>query len=57
MAGAAPLLCAGVTTWASLRRWNVRAGSRVAIVELGGLGHMASKLAKGKASLHRSTSK
>ena len=46
LAGAAPLLCAGVTTWSPLRHWQVRAGSRVAVVGLGGLGHMALKLAK-----------
>ncbi|MDE2590973.1 MAG: NAD(P)-dependent alcohol dehydrogenase [Patescibacteria group bacterium] len=44
--GAAPLLCAGVTTWSPLRRWNVGKGSNVAVVGLGGLGHMALKLAK-----------
>jgi uncharacterized zinc-type alcohol dehydrogenase-like protein len=43
--GAAPLLCAGITTWSPLRRWNVGAGSKVAVVGLGGLGHMALKLA------------
>lgn len=42
----APLLCAGITTWSPLRHWNVKAGSRVAVVGLGGLGHMAVKLAK-----------
>lgn len=47
LAGAAPLLCAGITTWSPLKRWNVRAGSRVAVIGLGGLGHMALKLAKG----------
>ncbi|HBO37619.1 MAG TPA: hydroxyacid dehydrogenase [Pasteurellaceae bacterium] len=41
-----PLLCAGITTWSPLRHWNVGKGSRVAIVGLGGLGHMAIKLAK-----------
>lgn len=46
-AAAAPLLCAGITTWSPLRRWNVKAGSKVAVVGLGGLGHMAIKLAKG----------
>jgi uncharacterized zinc-type alcohol dehydrogenase-like protein len=46
LAGAAPLLCAGITTWSPLRHWNVQAGSRVAIVGLGGLGHMGLKLAK-----------
>lgn len=45
-AGAAPLLCAGITTWSPLRHWNVGPGSRVAVVGLGGLGHMALKLAK-----------
>ncbi|AXV81656.1 NAD(P)-dependent alcohol dehydrogenase [Ralstonia solanacearum] len=45
-AGAAPLLCAGVTTWSPLHRWNVGKGSKVAVVGLGGLGHMALKLAK-----------
>ena len=44
--GAAPLLCAGITTWSPLRHWKVQAGSKVAIVGLGGLGHMAIKLAK-----------
>ena len=43
----APLLCAGITTWSPLRHWNVKEGSKVAVVGLGGLGHMAIKLAKG----------
>ncbi len=43
--GAAPLLCAGITTWSPLRHWKVGPGSRVAVVGLGGLGHMALKLA------------
>ena len=43
----APLLCAGVTTWSPLKHWNVKKGSKVAVVGLGGLGHMAIKLAKG----------
>lgn len=42
----APLLCAGITTWSPLRHWNVGKGSKVAVVGLGGLGHMALKLAK-----------
>lgn len=42
---AAPLLCAGITTYSPLRRWNAGPGKRVAIVGLGGLGHMAVKLA------------
>lgn len=41
----APLLCAGVTTYSPLRHWNVSKGSVVGIVGLGGLGHMAIKLA------------
>lgn len=45
LAGAAPLLCAGITTWSPLRHWNVGKGSKVAVVGLGGLGHMALKLA------------
>jgi alcohol dehydrogenase (NADP+) len=44
--GAAPLLCAGITTWSPLRHWNVEEGTNVGIVGLGGLGHMAIKLAK-----------
>jgi uncharacterized zinc-type alcohol dehydrogenase-like protein len=39
----APLLCAGITTYSPLRRWGVGAGHRLAIVGLGGLGHMAVK--------------
>jgi alcohol dehydrogenase (NADP+) len=46
LAGAAPLLCAGITTWSPLRHWKVGTGSHVAIVGLGGLGHMGLKLAK-----------
>ena len=42
---AAPLLCAGITTYSPLRRWDVGPGSRVAVVGLGGLGHMGVKLA------------
>jgi uncharacterized zinc-type alcohol dehydrogenase-like protein len=42
----APLLCAGITTWSPLRHWNVKEGTKVAVVGLGGLGHMAIKLAK-----------
>jgi uncharacterized zinc-type alcohol dehydrogenase-like protein len=45
LAGAAPLLCAGITTWSPLRHWNVGPDSKVAVVGLGGLGHMALKLA------------
>ncbi|MES2609661.1 MAG: NAD(P)-dependent alcohol dehydrogenase [Pseudomonadota bacterium] len=46
LAAAAPLLCAGITTWSPLRHWKVGPGSKVAVVGLGGLGHMALKLAK-----------
>lgn len=45
-AGAAPLLCAGITTWSPLRRWKIGKDSKVAVIGLGGLGHMALKLAK-----------
>lgn len=41
----APLLCAGITTWSPLRHWGVKAGDKVGIVGLGGLGHMAVKFA------------
>ena len=44
-AGIAPVLCAGITTWSPLRYWNVDKDSKVAVVGLGGLGHMAIKLA------------
>jgi uncharacterized zinc-type alcohol dehydrogenase-like protein len=43
----APLLCAGITTWSPLKHWKVEEGSKVAVIGLGGLGHMAIKLAKG----------
>ncbi|MDR3526157.1 MAG: NAD(P)-dependent alcohol dehydrogenase [Rhizomicrobium sp.] len=46
MKGAAPLLCAGITTFSPLRHWLVDDHSKVAIVGLGGLGHMGIKLAK-----------
>jgi alcohol dehydrogenase (NADP+) len=42
---AAPLLCAGITAWTPLRRWQVGRGTRVGVIGLGGLGHMAVKLA------------
>jgi uncharacterized zinc-type alcohol dehydrogenase-like protein len=44
-AGVAPLMCAGITVWEPLRRWNVGPGSVVAVVGLGGLGHLAVKFA------------
>ncbi len=46
LTGAAPLLCAGITTYSPLRHFGVKAGDRVAIVGLGGLGHMGVKFAK-----------
>ena len=45
LAGAAPLLCAGITTYSPMRRWGVTTGKRVGVVGLGGLGHMGVKLA------------
>jgi uncharacterized zinc-type alcohol dehydrogenase-like protein len=45
-AGTAPLLCAGITTYSPLRHWNVGKGQKVGVVGLGGLGHMAVKLAR-----------
>jgi uncharacterized zinc-type alcohol dehydrogenase-like protein len=47
LARAAPILCAGITTWSPLRTWGVGEGSRVGVIGLGGLGHMAVKLAAG----------
>jgi len=44
-AAAAPLLCAGITTYSPLRKWGAGPGKQVAVVGLGGLGHMAVKLA------------
>lgn len=43
--GVAPLLCAGITTYSPLHHWKVKKGSRVGVVGLGGLGHMAIKIA------------
>jgi uncharacterized zinc-type alcohol dehydrogenase-like protein len=45
LAGAAPLLCAGITTWSPLRHWGVSKGRKAGVVGLGGLGHMGVKLA------------
>ncbi|MGC2321750.1 MAG: NAD(P)-dependent alcohol dehydrogenase [Terriglobales bacterium] len=45
LAAAAPLLCAGITTYSPLRHWNVRKGQKVGVVGLGGLGHMGVKFA------------
>jgi uncharacterized zinc-type alcohol dehydrogenase-like protein len=46
LAGAAPLLCAGITTYSPLRHWNVGKGQKIGIVGLGGLGHMGVKFAR-----------
>ncbi len=46
LAGAAPLLCAGITTYSPLRRFGVGKGQKVGIVGLGGLGHMGTKFAR-----------
>lgn len=58
---AAPLLCAGITTYSPLRRWGVKAGDKVAVVGMGGLGHMAVKIAAAMGAdvtvLSRSTAK
>jgi uncharacterized zinc-type alcohol dehydrogenase-like protein len=43
---AAPILCAGVTTWSPMKHWGVKAGDKVGIIGFGGLGDMAVKLAK-----------
>ncbi len=45
LAGAAPLLCAGITTYSPMRHWGVTKGKKVGVVGLGGLGHMAAKFA------------
>src|ERR1700760_3529270 len=45
LAGAAPLLCAGITTYSPMRHWNVASGQKVGVVGLGGLGHMGVKFA------------
>jgi alcohol dehydrogenase (NADP+) len=46
LAAAGPLLCAGITVYSPLRRWGISPGQRIAIVGMGGLGHLAVKLAK-----------
>lgn len=46
LAAAAPLLCAGITTYSPLRHWNVGPGHKVGVVGIGGLGHMAVKIAR-----------
>src|SRR5947208_1101082 len=45
LAGAAPLLCAGITTYSPMHHWGVTKGKKVGVVGLGGLGHMAVKFA------------
>ena len=45
---AAPLLCAGITTYSPLARWDVKEGQKVAVVGLGGLGHMGVQIAAAK---------
>ena len=45
LAGVAPLLCAGITTYSPMRRWKVAKGQKVGVVGLGGLGHMGVKFA------------
>jgi uncharacterized zinc-type alcohol dehydrogenase-like protein len=45
LAGAAPLLCAGITTYSPMRHWSVTKGKKVGVVGLGGLGHMGVKIA------------
>jgi uncharacterized zinc-type alcohol dehydrogenase-like protein len=45
LAGAAPLLCAGITTYSPMRHWRVTKGQKVGVVGLGGLGHMGVKFA------------
>ena len=47
LAGAAPLLCAGITTYSPMRHWGVTKDKKVGVVGLGGLGHMAVKIAHG----------
>src|SRR5438270_9377372 len=44
-AGAAPLLCAGITTYSPMRHWGVTKGKKVGVIGLGGLGHMGVKIA------------
>jgi uncharacterized zinc-type alcohol dehydrogenase-like protein len=45
LAGVAPLLCAGITTWSPLRHWEIGPGSKVGVVGIGGLGHLGVKFA------------
>ena len=50
--GVAPLLCAGITLYSPLRKWNTGAGSKVAVMGLGGLGHMGVKFAVAMGAKH-----
>lgn len=52
LAAAAPLLCAGITTYSPLRHWKVGPGMKVGIVGLGGLGHMALKFSRALGASH-----
>ena len=47
LAATAPLLCAGITTYSPLRHWDVDKGHKLAVVGLGGLGHMGVKVRRG----------
>jgi uncharacterized zinc-type alcohol dehydrogenase-like protein len=46
ISAAAPILCAGVTTYSPLKHWNVKAGDKVGVIGIGGLGHMSVMIAK-----------
>jgi len=48
LAGVAPLLCAGITTWSPIQHWKMGKGHKIGVVGLGGLGHMAVKFAVSK---------
>ncbi len=48
LAGAAPLLCAGITKYSPMRHWDVRKGKKVGVVGLGGLGHMVWRTRSGQ---------
>lgn len=53
LAGTAPLLCAGITTYSPMRHWGVTKGKKVGVVGLGGLGHMGVKFAHAFGAHHR----
>lgn len=48
LAGVAPMLCAGITTFSPLQHWNLERGQRFGVIGMGGLGHLAAKLAAAK---------